>query len=508
MAGIPTIPGTAQVQDIQAGVKRNPQPRIQALGQLKQTIGAGVSAIQEAASGVAEYEAKKQKAEEIYAYNMTSMGLQKLHTEFLHNVRAQPDTEIVPNWTNAAQQWKQSQMDQYVSRLSPKAKLNLNINLDQGIGEATAKFQVLADQLGSSRRESAAVANWNEFLKSGDPAMSKKAETALKLAVKAGDMTPEKRDFYVDQIPTVMETYQAKNMIDHAANLAAHKLDEGGFPNIKNENTRATLTKEAYDKWNKNMVGKYQDVRKQQEAGKIFTKKELNGMADREEIKGSSIKEALDAQGGEIAPEDVKANSSKVKDMILEIPKNADDTDRQQRITDIYSSKEYQALPNRIKKEFDGDLKAGKTQLNEIHRTQAEMMKQTFNDVVGLAPTRNKSERAAPFVEGGLKKLETMDEGNFKAAFGHNIKRKDAMEFEARRENLARQWYANAQDQYYSWANSQQGAKAKPAEAEAERVRLGFGTYSTIQDLTHDFQAGKIDRAMAKQLLAIRFGIE
>lgn len=505
---IPTIPGTAQVQDIQAGVKRNPQARIQALGQLKNTIGAGVGAIQDTVGAVAEYEQKKQKAEEIYAYNMTSLGLQKLHTDFLHNVRAQPDTEIVPNWTNAATQWKQNQIEQYGPRLSPKAKLGLSINLDQGIGEATAKFQVLADQLGSSRRESAAVANWNEFLKSGDPAMSKKAKAALDLAVKAGDMTPEKRDFYVDQIPTVMETYQAKNMIDHAANKAFHKLDEGGFPNIKNETTRAALETEALRRWNTNMVAKYQDVRKQQEAGKVFTKKELSGMADREEIKGSSIKEALDAQGGEIAPEDIKANSSKVKDMILDIPKNADDTDRQQAITDIYSSKEYQALPNRIKKEFDGDLKAGKTQLNEIHKTQAQMMKETFNEVQGLVPTGNRNQRAAPFVEGGLKKVETMDEGTFKAAFGHNVKRKDVMEAETRRENLARQWYANAQDQYYSWAQTQQGAKAKPAEAEAERVRLGFGQYSTPQDIAHDFQGGKIDQNMARQLLAIRFGIQ
>jgi hypothetical protein len=101
-----------------------------------------------------------------------------------------------------------------------------------------------------------------------------------------------------------------------------------------------------------------------------------------------------------------------------------------------------------------------------------------------------------------------MDEGSFKAAFGHNVKRKDAMEFEARRENLARQWYANAQDQYYSWAQTQQGAKAKPAEAEAERVRLGFGQYSSPQDIAHDFQSGKVDQSMARQLLAIRFGIE
>jgi hypothetical protein len=256
------------------------------------------------------------------------------------------------------------------------------------------------------------------------------------------------------------------------------------------------------------MVKKYQEVRKNQEAGHIYTKKELNGLADAEELKGSSIKEALDAQGGEVAPEDIKANVSKVHDMILEMPKDASPEQQEQARLDIISSQEYQHIPNPVKKQFDGDLKAGKSELPEIHRTQAEMMKQTFEQVSGLVPTRSQNIHAAPFIEGGMKKLETMPQADFNAAFRHQGTRQQILQREGRREEAARDWYADAQTQYRSWATSKKGQEAKPAEAEAERVRLGFGTYGTVQDVIRDFQAGKMDSATCKKVGFIRFGIE
>jgi len=304
-----------------------------------------------------------------------------------------------------------------------------------------------------------------------------------------------------------LQENQVRNGIQADAQKTLDKIDDGAYDKVP-ENALLALRRQAEVRVATNRKAKYNELRTAQDKGKIYTKKELTEMADRKEIEGSSVKSILDAQGGQIAPEDIKRNLSEVRDMIQKIPVDESEDDRMIQTASIMSSEAYQNLPNHIKGAMDQELKTGKTNLPPLHHTQAEMMRQTFEQVGTLVPTRNQNIRAAPFIEGGLKKLETMSQADFNAAFRHQGTRQQILQREARREEAARDWYADAQTQYYNFARSKAGQQAKPAEAEAERVRLGFGTYGTVQDLVRDFQAGKIDAATCKKVGFIRFGIE
>lgn len=161
---IPTIPGSARVPDVQIGAQRNVQPRLQALGALRQASGAAAGSVQDALGLVADYEEHKQKAEENYAFNMVLSG-QKLHADFLSKVQAMPDQEIVNNWHTATGEWRSNQMEQWPKDMSPEAKQLLNIKMDQFVGTSAAGFQGMADLLAQKRRVGAADALGDEFLK-------------------------------------------------------------------------------------------------------------------------------------------------------------------------------------------------------------------------------------------------------------------------------------------------------------------------------------------------------
>ena len=505
---IPTIPGSARVPDVQIGAQRNVQPRLQALGALRQASGAAAGSVQDALGLVADYEEHKQKAEENYAFNMVLLSGQKLHADFLSKVKAMPDQEIVNNWHTATGEWRSNQMEQWPKDMSPEAKQLLNIKMDQFVGTSAAGFQGMADLLAQKRRVGAADALGDEFLKTGDPDNMARAIAAQQNLVRQGDQTQDEMNAKVQTYPQVLDIHQAQNLASQAPNLAFHKMEEGGFKNIKDENVRLSLQGKFYAAWRRDMTIRYQDIRKQQEGGKIYTKKEFTDMADREEIEGSSIKASLDAQGGEVNDEDIKANVSRVHDMILGLPKDGSEEERQIAVAEIFASEAYQALPNRAKKEFDGDLKQGESSLPPLHRTQAAEMKRTFEEVTGLVPTLNTNQRMAPFIEGGIKKIETMPEADLRQAFGRHGTRQQILQREARRETAARAWYGDAQQQYMSWAKTKKGQEATPQEADAERVRLGFGTYGTVLDVVRDFQAGKIDAATCKKIAFVRFGME
>ncbi len=114
------------------------------------------------------------------------------------------------------------------------------MNLNNAIGESTAKFQVVADKLGSQRREGAAVANWGEFLKTGDPAMAGKAMASLKMAQAAGDITPDKVAFYQSQVKPVLQKNQILNGIDSDPYATLKSIDAGKFKDVP-ETELATL---------------------------------------------------------------------------------------------------------------------------------------------------------------------------------------------------------------------------------------------------------------------------
>ena len=315
-------------------------------------------------------------------------------------------------------------------------------------------------------------------MKSGDEEVLPRAEAALKLAVKAGDMTQDKMNSYVDRFPGVLQENQIRNGIVHNAVATRDGIDDGKYPDVP-PTSRDALRKEAEAKINKDQIASYKDIRRQQSEGKLFTRKELNDMADAEKISGTSIDEILKAQKGEIGEQDNAVAASKVHDAILDIPTNATPVQRLDAVVKIHGSKDYQSLTEQQKKDFDGALKPEKEPGNPIHRTQMEMMKKAFED-------REKQSEMAP--------------ADYRAKYGHKLKQPN--------EESERIRYARAQQSYVDWTKTKKGAEATPDEASAERERLGFGEYHTAEDVKAALKAGKIERSMAKQILAGQFGIE
>jgi hypothetical protein len=483
MANIPTIPGSARVQDQQIGAKRDVTPQLRALGQLRQTVGAANNAVQEGMSAIVDYEEKKRKAEEAYVFNSSSLSFQKMHSDFLHNVKKTPDEQIVPNWTEQTQTWKQQQLDQYGSKLSPRATKIFNMNLDNAIGQSTAKFQVVADKLGSQRREGAAVANWNEFLKSGDPEMATKAMSSIKLAQAAGDITPEKVAYYQSQVQPVLQKNQILNGIDHDPYATLKDIDAGKFKSVP-ETELSTLRNTAEKQVNylqRTTAG--EAVNDYQTSGLPKSDKELADLKASGTVTGEFVKnyKAMVARTDYHTAQDKQALMlNRLRDMDLSDSDNPEKDVRQ--VTDEAAS-----LPPQLQKEIhtlaDSKLKAAKkgqvSTEQPIHKTQLDLMKSNFEEI----------EKAT--------KLLPQD---YRAKFGHKAKAPNIED-----ENLR---YSKAQKEYIDWSHTKKGSEATPEVAAAERERLGFGRYSTQQDVVSSFQKGHIDRATAKQLLRSQFGIQ
>jgi hypothetical protein len=510
MSGIPTIPGSAQVPDVQIGTKRNPQARIQALGQLRRTAQEGSAAIQDVMGSIAQYEEKKRKAEEAFVFNASSLSFQKLHTQFLHGVKQMPDEQIVLNWSAQTQAWRQGQLDQYGAKLSPKAKTMFQMNMDQAIGGSTAKFQVVADALGSQRRESAAVANAQEFLKSGDPAMMAKANTSLGLAVKAGDMTPEKAGEYSDQFPQRLAVAQASNMVPHAPGMAIKKIESGGWPEIRDTKQREALVRLAHAQQDDNLRNLL--LTKRNPLTGDIEEKDLNPAMESGDIDPKAGRALLDTQKRDEARDDAaerRAFEARIHDSAAwhEDPdKYAHDLRND--LGNIRNPTIQKEVSDSIDRELASVKKTGTTSELPVHRTQLDFMRNISNERMGAVPTGNRNQRAAPYIEGGAEKVKTMSDADFKAAFGHNANRTAVVRSVEAYEESERAKLANAEQEYRDWSKTKKGAEATPQEAADMRERLGYGQYNTATDVKAALQAGKIDRAMAKEILANQFGLQ
>ena len=101
-----------------------------------------------------------------------------------------------------------------------------------------------------------------------------------------------------------------------------------------------------------------------------------------------------------------------------------------------------------------------------------------------------------------------MSDADFKAAFGHNAKRAAIVRMVEDREEAERNRLSDAMQKYRDWSHTEKGQNATPKEASEMRESLGFGQYQTAIDVKAALQGGKIDRAMAKEILANQFGIQ
>ena len=505
---VPTIPGTSQVPDVQIGAKRNPQPRIQALAGVRRVAQAAEGSIDSAMSVVAEYEEKKRKAEEAYVFNSSSLSFQKLHQDYLHNVKKIPDEQIVPGWTGATQAWKQQQLDQYGGKLSPRAKRVFEMNMDSAIGGSTAKFQVVADSLGSQRRESAAVANWDEFLKTGDPGMAAKAEGALRLAVRAGDMTQDKMDFYTSQIKPTLQKNQILNGIDNDAFATLKSIDEGKYPSVSEKDistlrnaaekqvnfVQRTTAGDAINDFATSGIPKTkEELRQLKDTGKVTGEfvRGYNAMVDRSEYKEAENKQAL--------------MLNKLRDLDLTDSDNPEKDVRE--ITDQSAS-----LPPQLQKEIHtlaaSRIKSAKTATEKtVHAGQLDLMRQSFDESQARILIAHSADGNPARWAESAESIEEMPQEKLEATFGEDADRASLVKTAKAVATSDRLRYARAQKAYVEWSHTKKGAEASPQDADAERERLGFGRYTSTDDVAAAYKAGKVDRGTAKEILRRQFGI-
>lgn len=507
MANIPTIPGSARVADQSIGTKINPATRIGPAGALRQTAQRANAGVQEALGGIQEYEEKKRKAEEAYVFNSSSLSFQKLHSQFLSNAKKLPDEQIVPQWTQTTQAWKQSQLDQYGSKLSNRAKQMFMMQTDNAIGGTTAKFQVMADKLGTQRRESTAVANWDEFLKSGDPAMASKATSALSIAVKAGDMTQDKMDFYTSQIPQVLQRHQIINGMSSNPWATLEDIKKGKYPAVPDQqiktlrrDTEVELANQqglARDKFIERLDGK--DIvgeNEISEAEKAHTLSAAGAKAIRSRISQDAYKDADNTQ----------------RLLLLDSSNHDWEGDQTPKKTLEDFKTQAASLPPALRKSavdsFQRDYnKAQKSTAKTIHDRQDDLMRQSYEESTGRILISPQKEGEPARRAESLDSIRDMSDDQFEATYGKDANRSEILKTANNYLRSEKMRYATAHQAYSEWSRTKKGQEATPEQADAERERLGFGRYSTPADVVAAAQAGKMDRGTAKGILLRQFGI-
>ena len=148
-----------------------------------------------------------------------------------------------------------------------------------------------------------------------------------------------------------------------------------------------------------------------------------------------------------------------------------------------------------INRELDSVHKQGSTSDKPVHKTQLEFMKQSF-------------EEASSWQEKAIKAVDAMTDEDFAAKYPEAANRAEVLVNSKNAVESERMRYAKAQKEYLDWAHSEKGENASPQEAADERERLGFGRYTTKDDVVASYKAGKIDRATAKDILRRQFGIQ
>ena len=508
MANIPTIPGSARVPDQQIGTKVDVQPRLQALGQLRKTVGQAAGALDEGLSAVADYEQRKRRAEEAAFFNQTSVTLMKVTSDARHNLKKQPDQDIVPNWTATSTATKQTiQDDPGFAKMSPDAQRELKRHLDSWQGNSTAEFQVNADKLASQRRNATAVAAKNAFLKTGDPAMRTNAVAALTAAKNAGDMTKQQFDFEVAGMDEQLEKNQILNGIDNNPYATLKKINAGGYKNVSETDLNAL----------KNQAERQTNYVQRQTGDGLIDAFGTSGVPVddttlRDKVKAGTLTgEFVKNYHAMVAREDFhKAQDNQA--LLLTRLRDMDLSDSDNPEKDIRAvTDEAARLPPQLQKEIhtlaDTRLKAAKRgQEQTLHADQLDAMRQAHEDSLGRIPisphTDTEPARRAESVE----EIEAMDDDKFHAEFGKDADRDEVVSTAknfVKAENLR---YAKAQKAYVEWSKTKKGSEASPQDAADERERLGFGRYTTTDDVIASYKAGKVDRATAKEILQRQFG--
>ena len=244
MANIPTIPGTQMVQDQPIGVKMDPTAGLKLNAQVAETVGT-------AAAVIGQYEEKKQKAEENYVQNASALSFHKMTQDFRDQVnKGMPDEQIVNNWDSQFNNWKQQQVEQYDSKLSPEARRQMQFAWDQGGISTRGEFQLVAEHKAVQRRRGAVHALGQEFINTGDEQTAKLYSTAIDNSIRYGDMSHQEGDSLKAMIPQKIDVQRAMLGINTNPFQTYQELKDGKYKEIKNENIKRQLMNDAFRGYN------------------------------------------------------------------------------------------------------------------------------------------------------------------------------------------------------------------------------------------------------------------
>lgn len=256
---IPTIPGTNQVTTQAIGTPVSSGPRIAALQGVKEVISAEAGAIGTAAETIIAYEKKKQKAEQVAAFNQASIMMREATAQYREQIAKNPDyNSYVPQWQKVAQSVARQAMQN--PALTGAAKRQMQMAVASWQSQTNIEFQQAADLRGTQYRRTTATLAAEKAYREGN---LNAGDAAIDGAVKVGDMWPEdatrikmtgKNTAELSQIETGIRVAPEQTMKDieagHFKNVTAHQLETARVQ------ARAQIARNQSD----NLRGMYDDL--------------------------------------------------------------------------------------------------------------------------------------------------------------------------------------------------------------------------------------------------------
>jgi len=443
MANIPTIPGTEAVQNVPIGQKLDPRMGLELQGQVAKTFDTAVGAI-------ADYEENKQKAEENYVQNASTLSFHKMAQDFRDQInKGMPDDQIVPNWENQVQEWKSQQLSLYGDKLTPQSRAFMENAWNQGAISTRGEFQLVAEHKAIQRRRGALHALGREFENSGDEQQGEMYGAALDRSAEFGDISEEERDVKKAMIPQRVQTAQALHGInsDQLTTLdTLKKLQGDGFPQIKDENERRRLISFAQTKIRSNQ-GNYVETLSDKMSNsptQTLPQKEIDDARDNQLITARAWR-SLTYRNKRVDNNVDKNQAALIESDLIDSDfvkaENRDSllAEYKDRIASIHSPQ----LRNQIKIRLMNKYGAAEKQMASDEKpeiqTQLTAMKQDFDSGTAFVPmTQGKPASSGFFTDtpaeppkhvlGGIKAIEKMSDDDFKANFGADTKRADVIE--------------------------------------------------------------------------------
>lgn len=331
---IPTIPSVGPIQDPNLGVKVNPGPTQARYQQLQQTIGAGGGAIEKGLMQIADYEHRKQQANEAAFYSKTFISVDKTTAAFAKAARGLDPNDIVPQWTEQATTLhNQIQNDPDYKRMTKAAQNKLNLHLQDVFGKSTGDFQAEADVRQSITRWSTALAARNQSLAS-DPQNITRANVFLKQ--QAVDAPPDGGlEKALVETPKLANEHQIINDAKANPEQTRDDLEAGKYPHI-------TADPQSYKEWHSVLDG---DVNRHYISGM----QQVYAQADeRGNIPEAVIRKAMAGPNPSITP---KTGEALLKTQARQTYKE-DDDNRKLLMTGVRNPEEWKTDPTQAQHAF------------------------------------------------------------------------------------------------------------------------------------------------------------